>query len=1356
MGNPGQKLFSIKDNKIIPNNRLFELLEEATLNHDIEKVISFGKGVKDVVDDSAKEIFNLEEDTNYSELLTDNKTSDILFGDKKSVSLSAFNVLNNILDNLTKLEGKDNEKLLSVVRTLLNKSKAKVKFVEKLKESDTMMQYNSKTNTIEIDIKTLNTASQESIIVAFLHEAVHSITVNLYNEGGGIDAQIFRANLDSLFSIYKNNPIEGFDFDSPLEFLAEVFSNSLLKEAIMDNQVSRMNMWQQIIFAIRRLFGLPSQFDEKMNEIISSGQTIDSTSDQFPSLWERKKDAYQESITDLKTLKQKFEHTLGRLDRSLNQNISRLQKMSKKAERDGLEAVATTLNEKISTLNKIKVDIESSIENNTSLGIVNFIDSMTNILNYIEYKIDTIKPEDSAGSLYILTEYDNYLTTFSVVKDIQTLLTEFKTDPTQTMFTNAELTKLNSTLDTEVGRLSRLNGEIIDFKKQALFQKLNSIKYFPQILHKYRQKLGREFSELNLPGDKQVYINENLAVNGKEWSNMQADVEEQVNNLLENPIFDIKGVDKTFTSISNISNNLIQIFHKKLIELDNERIRIERKEDLKAFKVHEDLVKEKGTTNVNVLYKNITEKRSDGRRYLKGDFKSEFLIEVDQKIKNIFKEYQPKIDEKWIALVELKKTKGNTVEFAVANREYKEFVKKRDDLVESIRISNLLFDKDNKATPKDKWKNDITNLSIAEKNALAYYRGIIEEGDKAVWNSDTLKKYSYGAFFLELPKVTKSSLERIYQGDFIGSVKEKWDYLVETRADDIEYTNEDIDLAGKKHRQLRLHYRDRGNFKNELQSMDLATVFRLEFKNINIYKLRQQKEMELSFLIDIAKGQQFYSKNGNLLQRQLNSDKMNITTNENSNLTQMLTNLMDYRFYDITNSSDLKINKIDANKAVGYINAASAFMALSLNFASGTANVINANAQMFLETFIKGSTFNAKGIAKANKIYGKDLGQSLKDNVRGINKSFTNQIAEIFNTKGLFNLSDSNFLQATLLKKGMSLKSLQVFQDSGEHWIQAVLTMAVLDNIKVMNADNKFINKEGKEVKKISEAASILDMLKTDKDTGLVDLDSSVAYTTHSPNVKWNEGGKEMVDILIRKKLDDTIGNYTQTQQSEAYRHYAGRLTLLYRKYLVPMGQARLIGIENAFTEKDNLREDQVRFSHALQEYEEGTYVSLIRYSYTSLKTLKTEILTRGNWKNLSDYEKHNIKRAVTELILTGFILPKLIELSAMGASAMDDDDRQKMFFLMYQMRRLMTELSSYRSTAEMFKMLKSPIPSAMLIEGAVDMMEQSFPSNWFEEDASGNNLWLKGAHKFNPLRQFGKDFEKTFNYQNSNYKFGN
>ena len=429
------------------------------------------------------------------------------------------------------------------------------------------------------------------------------------------------------------------------------------------------------------------------------------------------------------------------------------------------------------------------------------------------------------------------------------------------------------------------------------------------------------------------------------------------------------------------------------------------------------------------------------------------------------------------------------------------------------------------------------------------------------------------------------------------------------------------------------------------------------------------------------------------------------------------------------------------------MNGATSFIALSLNVASGTANIVNANAQMFLETFIKGDKFTAANLAKANKIYGADMPNILKDVTRGINTSFVNQVAELFNIGGLFNLSDSNFLQASLIKKGLSQSSLQVFQNSGEHWIQNTLTMALLDNVKVMNKEHRYIDKNGKVVTDTKKAASLLDMLKMNKETGIVELNELVVFTSHTKLTKWTEGGKTQVDMLIRKKIDDTIGNYTETMQADVFRHWLGKLTMLYRKYLIPMGEARFKGIEYSNIASDKLTDDQRSYSYALHEYEEGTYTTLVRYISTMLKSSKTGLLAGHNWKNLSDYEKHNLKRATTEIMLTSVILPLAVML-LQGMADGDDDDA--LFFLMYQLRRLDTELSAYRWPPETFKMLKSPIPSVRILETGFSIFGLLFAPT--AEDSKGDNILLKSINKLNPLRQLTKDYQKVFEYQNSTF----
>jgi len=409
-----------------------------------------------------------------------------------------------------------------------------------------------------------------------------------------------------------------------------------------------------------------------------------------------------------------------------------------------------------------------------------------------------------------------------------------------------------------------------------------------------------------------------------------------------------------------------------------------------------------------------------------------------------------------------------------------------------------------------------------------------------------------------------------------------------------------------------------------------------------------------------------------------------------------------------------------------------------------------------MESVFKGQFIKASSIAKAQKIYGESLPESLKDVVNSVSMSFSNQIMEMYNVRGLFNLSKADFLKTDLVKKGLSTEALQVFQESGEHWIQAVTTMAVLDGIKVLNADGKFIDKNGKVVKDDKSAASLLDMYKKDKG-GLVTLDPTVAYTTHSRLSKWNKGGKEKVASLIIKKIHDTVGNYRRVDQPDFMRNPIGQLFGLYRKYFIPMGQARLRNWETAFKSLDDLNEDDQRFSYALQENEEGTYVTFARYVMRSIKDKNNYLLFRSNWNKMTEYQRHNVKRATVEFVLAFVMLP----LAQTALLALAGDDNDFAYFVLYQMRRLDTELSQYFDPQEAFKMLRSPIPSARLLETAGSIMTGVVaPWTWSETYEKGPNkgkskLGVKIQKQIPVLKETIRTYEDLYDYQRSSVGTG-
>ena len=144
----------------------------------------------------------------------------------------------------------------------------------------------------------------------------------------------------------------------------------------------------------------------------------------------------------------------------------------------------------------------------------------------------------------------------------------------------------------------------------------------------------------------------------------------------------------------------------------------------------------------------------------------------------------------------------------------------------------------------------------------------------------------------------------------------------------------------------------------------------------------------------------------------------------------------------------------------------------------------------------------------------------------------------------------------------------------------------------------------------------------------------------------------------------------------------------------------------------------------------------------------------KDNWNNLTDYEQHNVKKAVTEIILTSILTPLAVMFA--GAAA-DDDDNELMYFIAYQLRRLDTELSAYRSIEESFKTLRSPIPSTRFLEHALWSVNSILnPLAWenltevYETGPhKGENKFLIKQQKQLPLvKEFLKNWEDLYEFQ--------
>lgn len=1324
----------------------------------------------DLIDEKAEPLFT--EDPVHDAELDVLDINDFLFNGNTG-GLSVDQTLANISNNTPGLTSHARELALRANR-LTGKSKAKVEIVseDKMYSAETIMQYNPDTKSIEVSLERIRKFNSNDVVVAFLHETVHSLTVDALakNKKDRTFAEQELVDVVTKFmDKYKNSALaKEYGFKDEFEFVAEFYANPEFRDKVKEQSES---LYKRFLNAIRQLFNLPATteykelFDTIINFTEREANENEVALNDYNRVFAKEGEVEEETTTeeegkpkfekpDLRTLQNKLDYLVGVAKDRVTQARSRTAKSaktrSKKDKKEHLKNIDNLLKEmdKLSETQKWKVITEYA---NTLAKTVGQLEGK---LKNLQKRKDTDYRNDNL--IPLIESYEEFLNAYDLIDEINNLIGVAGTKPEElTAEEAAEVQSIDDILHYAAGKRASLLSKFKAIKDEQSIKELARPEYNTQVETDHRKRLYKEYVEKGIKGEsKEEYAARMLATRDK--AQYQADLIESAERIVSDPAFDISAFKRNWSNPLNTSSKLISILTNMLQSVREKIISQYKEYDFLLSDLHKAIIKERGNKPPSELYKDMLEQDKDGNYFFKGTYSIKFrdiYIEEFKPIDDEYNEYTEELKDKGI----VKKVD------MLKDKKYKELNTKRLAWLREHTVKDPTDDTNQAWVPKAKYKNK--PITGAQAELLKEAISLINQGHRDTRKKGSLVRKAGYAKFYKLPSITKSDFERAMEADFKGALKQKKEDLMGVRPDDIGIAQgEAVDTKGQVIRGVKVHFR--GDIDPSQQSLDVSTLLRKEFLNITNYREKSKAEATVNLLADISKNKQYFQKSkktGLPLLNVFNKNQPAVTIKgEFTNEYKRIQGIIERNLYDTMSEHGGKFLGMDVNKMTDYLNGYAASVAMSFNLGSGVANVFNGFTQLFIEGF-GADTFNTKSLLKAEKIYTLELPKTLADMANPTKRSFVNQMLEMYDVFGGFDPATQEYIRNNIAKKLASKQSMNGFNEMGEHAMNSILTMAVLDSLKVMNSKHKFIDKDGKETTE-DKAASLLDMLKMD-DTGLLVMDPKVKFTKHNLTTEYAKGGKVHVNLLIKSKIFDLFGVYDINFKNEVSKTALGKSVMMFKNYFISAMEYRYTGISTAFVKSEDLTEDELNYSSAKKEYIEGTYTSLVRYFKNgvipALKGMQLMYM-KDVYNSLSEYEKANLRKATIEIVITSALIPAI---GAMLAAAADDDDDDVVWFFVYQFRRLDQELSQFRNPIEAGKLITNPVAGVKLIQNTLrfigdvvtpinfDPEKNESYFDWMSQDSRGEYKMIKAGKKMVPIiPQIGKDYEELTTILNRGY----
>ena len=961
----------------------------------------------------------------------------------------------------------------------------------------------------------------------------------------------------------------------------------------------------------------------------------------------------------------------------------------------------------LKSLEGLQNDLNSYLELDNEVGLYNVIekvhtqyeDTLQRITDMAQPDWKSKKGQSKSETLVIMKDF---IASFGPLREVYNYL---RKNPDEVNLPEAEYKTMISTLKEILSDEAEIKDDIVKLGKTVLAEKFAALTNIAERTEEIRYE--RQLKEENLKISKEE-LDKKIALH---INSMQDELKERNYNYYANIMEESVDIEKLWRILDSgqVNSGIIQVVQKVLDRADlavagefmEDRLRLS--ELMRQYNLLDNNV------NQEEKFKDILF-MGENSDFLLGDYNPEFYDLYESEMSKVYQarsEYGDESDE-------LKEAQEELQEWLNANTEYKRFTKTQEVTDES---GNIVEQKvvEYKRTPKEEWKHDL-NISPEKKEILDEIKKLIARQDKhLIYEGGKLIKEFGDAKFYKLPQVNKSTAQRVRENGLLDATKGALGDTLFKRNTDTEFDHEDGNNTKKDiknvfskrayanesdeiSKQVPVYYRkkiDKADRSRDLFSNLLANAW----TTANFH--HKNKEMaDLELLTDILEFKKYSKKEGgSFFTSALNSNRtIKETQGVGSKEYKMLNSILEHRLYGLGEIETMLTDDISVNKLANFVNSWSSSVMLGFNYFAAVPNVMMGKTMNLTEA-IGGYNFNIKDMVAAEKAYWADSKDFMSDLGKVNPTSKTALLLDYFEVLNPVSSIDTKFIDDGSYRNLMKRDSMFFMSHGVEHYVQSTMMYAVLSNM----------THEGKK---------LIDLIKVNDNNRLV-------FDKIPPEVLLAARGK------IKKVIADSHGQYDDRMKSNFQREWYGKAALMFRKWIVRGTSKRWGGIRfvgKDFADFDNENDFTSRFSLEGQQFEEGTYVSFLRFLRKGFTQYKFDLAKSFN--AMTEYEKSNVRKTLTDFGSMIAFYAMYLLMSSMGEDEDDETMRRFLYMSAYWNRRTMGEIGFWLNPGDTLTILKSPAASISQIEKTFKLLEELVPGTGWNEFERKSGRYEKGDLK--------------------------